>query len=259
VRKNRKQLLIAGVSAATLASGAAAQTAPTVAKPDEIAEIVVTGSRVIANGDNSPSPVTVVSTQTVLAVQPGTLADALNIMPVFSGSRGSGSNPTSSGTTAGGNGAANQLNLRNLGANRNLVLLDGLRIPPTLNNGIVDVDLIPQMLVQRVDTVTGGVSAIYGSDAISGVVNYIIDKKFNGIKVDLNGGISRYHDAEKYDLGVAGGAKLFGGRGHIEGSVEYRDEHGVLRRSDRPWLNQWGVAGSVAGSSSPAGSAGNPY
>ncbi|WP_116811165.1 TonB-dependent receptor domain-containing protein [Steroidobacter cummioxidans] len=221
-------------------------------------EVTVTGSRVITNGDYSPTPVTVVSTQEVLAAQPGTLADALNILPVFSGSRGSGSNPTSTGTVSAGNASANQLNLRNVGAIRTLVLLDGLRVPPTLINGIVDVDLIPQMLVQRVDTVTGGVSAVYGSDAISGVVNYILNKKFQGLETRVNGGVSDYGDANKYNAAIAAGTALFDGRGHIEASYEYRKEEGIASRSDRPYMNLVGVAGSVPGAPSP-GSAQNPY
>jgi hypothetical protein len=112
-----------------------------------VGEIVVTGSRVIKNGDASPSPVTVVQTEDVLRTQPGTLADALQVLPVFAGSRGSGVNPTSTGSVGAGNASANQLNLRNIGPNRTLVLLDGLRVPPTLLNGVVDVDVIPQMLV----------------------------------------------------------------------------------------------------------------
>ena len=223
-----------------------------------VEEVLVTGSRVITNGDDSPTPVTVVSTEEVLAAQPGTLADALNVLPVFSGSRGSGSNPTSTGTVSAGNASANQLNLRNVGAIRTLVLLDGLRIPPTLINGIVDVDLIPQMMVQRVETVTGGVSAVYGSDAISGVVNYILDKKFTGLETRINGGVSDYGDADKYNAAIAAGTPLFDGRGHIQASYEYRKEEGILYRSDRPYMNRVGVAGSAPGSGSP-GTARNPY
>ena len=153
--------------------------------------IVVTGSRIPKNGNNSPSPVTIVETGNLLASQPGAnLADALNVLPVFSGSRGAGSNPSTGGSASGGNGSANQLNLRNMGITRTLVLMDGLRIPPTLFNGAVDVDLIPQMLVQRVDVVTGGVSAVYGSDAVSGVVNYVLDKNFNGLKAEASMGLS---------------------------------------------------------------------
>lgn len=216
------------------------------------AEIVVTGSRTIRNGDASPSPVTVVSTQDILRVQPAsTLAEALNNLPVFAGSRGAASNPSSTGSAAGGNGNANQLNLRNLGSNRTLILLDGMRLPPTTFNGIVDVDIIPQMLIQRVDTVTGGVSAVYGSDAVAGVVNYVVDKRFKGVSLKAERGVSQRGDAQKTDLGIVAGADLFGGRGHIEASYEYLKNEGILARSDRDYLNQWGVAG--------AGTAANPY
>lgn len=205
--------------------------------------IVVTGSRVIRNGDTSPSPVTVVRTDDLLAVQPGSnLADALNIMPVFAGSRGAGSNPSTAGSASGGNGSANQLNLRNLGIQRTLVLLDGLRIPPTLFNGAVDVDLVPQMFVERVDVVTGGVSAVYGSDAVAGVVNYVLNKKFKGIKLEASSGISEYGDAGQLDVGVAYGTDL-SDRAHFQASYQFHDGTGILRRSARPWMNQVGVGG----------------
>jgi iron complex outermembrane receptor protein len=246
---------LAGVSAVALNTAALAQANPAAAAAQDdastVGEIVVTGSRVIKNGDASPSPVTVVATADVLRMQPGNLADALQVLPVFAGSRGSGVNPTSTGSVGAGNASANQLNLRNIGPNRTLVLLDGLRVPPTLLNGVVDVDVIPQMLVQRVDTVTGGVSAVYGSDAVTGVVNYIIDKKFNGLRVLAQTGVSAEGDARKVDVGFAVGTRLLDDRGHFEGSYEYRDEKGVPYRSDRDWMNLWGVAG--------AGTAANPY
>ncbi len=253
--------LLAGASLIALGTQAFAQTttpAPTAAPKDGAAEnaatveeIIVTGSRVIKNGDASPSPVTVVATDDVLRVQPGTLADALAILPVFAGSRGSGVNPTSTGSVGAGNASANQLNLRNIGPNRTLILLDGLRVPPTLLNGVVDVDVIPQMLVQRVDTVTGGVSAVYGSDAVTGVVNYVIDKKFNGLKAMAQTGVSEQGDGRKVDVGFAVGKRILNDRGHFEASYEYRDEKGVPYRSDRDWMNLWGVAG--------AGTTANPY
>jgi iron complex outermembrane receptor protein len=242
---------LAGASVVALASAASAQTAPTkVIEDTTVGEIVVTGSRVIKNGDASPSPVTVVQADDVLRTQPGTLADALQVLPVFAGSRGSGVNPTSTGSVGAGNASANQLNLRNIGPNRTLVLLDGLRVPPTLLNGVVDVDVIPQMLVSRVDTVTGGVSAVYGSDAVTGVVNYVIDKKFNGLKALAQTGVSDEGDGKKVDVGFAVGKRL-GDRGHVEASYEYRDEKGIPYRSDRDYMNLWGVAG--------AGTTANPY
>lgn len=214
-----------------------------------IADIVVTGSRVIRNGDASPTPVTIISAEQLQTTRPATIAEGLNDLPVFSGSRGQTGNPTNS--TGGGNGAANLLNLRNLGANRNLILLDGNRVPPTLTSGSVDVDMMPQMLIKRVDVVTGGVSAVYGSDAVSGVINFITDTAFTGVKAQAYAGVSQQGDAAQQDVAVAFGTGLFGGRGHFEASYEYRSDDGILRRSDRSWNRTWTIAG--------AGTAASPY
>jgi iron complex outermembrane recepter protein len=243
-------VLLSGASLTVLSAPAFAQGAKPEAANEEAA-IVVTGSRVIKNGDASPSPVTVISTEDLTRANPGaTLAESLNFLPVFAGSRGSGSNPTTVGSAAGGNGSANQLNLRNLGAVRNLVLMDGKRVPPSLFNGVVDVDVIPQMLVERVDIVTGGVSAVYGSDAMSGVVNYVINHKFNGLRAETSYGISQLGDATKFDAAVAYGTNLTD-RLHVELSYEYHKEGGIDRRSNRSWLNQVGVTG--------AGTTASPY
>ncbi|MCS0631133.1 TonB-dependent receptor [Telluria mixta] len=254
-----QDLLVCGAGVFAIAAPASAQSDNAAPAPSTdtatpaapITSIVVTGSRVIRNGDSSPSPVTVVSTDDLLTAKPGaTLAEALNTLPVFAGSRGASSNPTTAGSAAGGSGSANQLNLRNIGATRTLVLMDGKRVPPTLYNSAVDVDLIPQAFVERVDIVTGGVSAVYGSDAMSGVVNYIIDRKFNGFKADASYGQSTYGDAGKRDLSLAWGAKL--GKGlHVEAGIEARKDDGIDHRSDRDWLNLVGVTG--------AGTATNPY
>jgi outer membrane receptor protein involved in Fe transport len=257
--KTLQDLLVCGVSALTIAVPAAAQSesADTAAPKDapaadaKMTSVIVTGSRVIKNGDSSPSPVTVMNTDDLLTAKPGaTLAEALNSLPVFAGSRGASSNPTTAGSAAGGSGSANQLNLRNIGATRTLVLMDGKRVPPTLYNSAVDVDIIPQMFVERVDIVTGGVSAVYGSDAMTGVVNYVIDRKFNGVKADASHGVSALGDAPKTNVGFGYGAQLSPGL-HVEGGIEYRKEGGIDRRSDRDWLNQVGVTG--------AGTAANPY
>jgi outer membrane receptor protein involved in Fe transport len=257
--KKLQDALICGVSMLTIAGPAIAQSEGAESAPSKdvtvtdakMATVTVTGSRVIRNGDSSPSPVTVVNTDDLLTAKPGaTLAEALNTLPVFAGSRSSGSNPTTAGSVAGGNGSANQLNLRNIGTARTLVLMDGKRVPPTLYNGSTDVDVIPQMFVERVDVVTGGVSAVYGSDAVTGVVNYVIDRKFNGIKADASYGASQQGDANKSSLGLAYGAQLAPGL-HFEAGIEHRKEDGIDHRSDRDFLNQWGVTGS--------GTAANPY
>jgi iron complex outermembrane recepter protein len=93
-------------------------------------DIVITGTRV-ATGNNSPVPVTVIQTETLINLRPTSLTESINVLPVFSGSRGQISNPSATGGVGGGNGNASQLNLRNIGGTRNLVLLDGRRVPPT--------------------------------------------------------------------------------------------------------------------------------
>ena len=236
---------------AVQAPSAEARSASVAALPEDggrpavaVEEVVVSGSRVITNGNNSPTPVTAVSTETILNLQPTTISDALNLLPVFSGPRNQLSNPnTNVGSGGGGNGVANQLNLRNVGPQRTLVLLDGHRVPPTTSTGIVDADMIPQQIIKRVDVVTGGVSAVYGSDAISGVVNFIIDRNFNGLKANAQYGISGKGDGEQYEAGIAGGMAL-GSNAHIEGSYEYRDDKGILYRSSRPSIALWTLQGN---------------
>jgi iron complex outermembrane receptor protein len=224
--------LLAGALALAFPLLGNAQTATTEGKMEAV---VVTGSRVIVNGDNSPTPVTAVRAQDLLALQPTTIADALNSLPVFSSPRNQTSNPSggSAGVSGGGNAAANQLNLRNLGAVRTLILFDGHRVAPTTANGTVDVDMIPQMLLKRVDVVTGGASAVYGSDAISGVVNFVTDKNFNGVKANIQTGIADKGDARQSQFGVAYGTSL-GDKAHFVGSYEFRDDKGILTRSSRP-------------------------
>jgi iron complex outermembrane receptor protein len=221
-----------------------AQEAP--AEPPRSAEeIIVTGSRV-ANGNSSPVPVTVVQADELLKAQPTTLFDGLAALPVFAGSRGQLSQ-TTGGPSAGGNGAVSALNLRNLSPLRNLVLVNGQRVPPATYNGLVDVDIIPEAFIQRVDTVTGGVSAVYGSDAVSGVINFITDNRFVGIKAEAQAGISNYGDGAQRKANIAAGTNLFGGRGHIEASYNHLEDDGIASKTARPWnLNAYGGANTAA-------------
>ena len=223
----------------------------------DLQEVLVTGSRVISNGNNSPTPVTVISTSELLEMQPTTVAAALQNIPVFQGSMGQ--NTGTGGSNAGPNGTANAVNIRNLGITRTLILYDGNRLQPTSDTGAVTLDFVPEMLLQRVDVVTGGVSAVYGSDAISGVVNFVTDKSFNGVKLRAQRGESSRHDDRIMDIGIAAGAGLFDGRGHVEGSFEYFNDPGIFDMSSRSVGNRYVIAGANIGSSAAAGSAANPY
>jgi outer membrane receptor protein involved in Fe transport len=233
--------VLLGTGALTLATWASAAQAPNpqpAAAADELSEVVVTGSRVITNGNDSPTPVTVVTTEELTTVHPGNMVEAMNDMPLFNGSRGqntNGGNNGAAGSPAGAANATNQLNLRQMGVLRTLILVDGHRAPPSTPDGSVDVDTIPQLLLKRVDVVTGGVSAVYGSDAIIGAVNFITDTKFEGIKGNLQAGRSAYNDADTAEGGIAFGTSLFGGRGHFEASYETRHSAPINSWYARPW------------------------
>ncbi len=240
-------VFISVLTSVAFAAGAAAQTPAN----DDLAEVIVTGSRVITNGNDSPSPVTVVSMQELQAANPGLMSQALALVPALLAT------PNQGGQGAGG---AAVINLRGIGANRNLVLFDGHRVAPTTGGSGVDANLIPSMLLKRVDIVTGGASAVYGSDAVSGVVNYVVDSNFNGVKFTGQAGISALSDDRTYGFGIAAGTPLFGGRGHIEFSYQNSNDPGVTSRYTRNWGRElWSMQGSVAGSSSGAGTAANPY
>ena len=216
------------------AEGSAAATVETV---------TVTGSRVIVDSSNSPTALTVVSTQQLQLTTPSNMPDALNKLPVFQGSNNPRGIDNASRNTAG-----NVLNLRNFGSQRTLILLDNRRVAPTNADGTVDIDTLPQALVSRVDVVTGGASAVYGSDAVTGVVNFVLDKKFSGFKADLNSGISTYGDALSYKVGLTAGTDLFGGRAHIEGAVQHYRSEGLPHnaRPEGPYYYLITGAGTVA-------------
>ncbi|MBC2665536.1 TonB-dependent receptor [Novosphingobium flavum] len=216
------------------ASANASEDAPKAAAED----IIVTGSRVITNGNDSPSPVTVVTLDDLLTSRPTTVFEALQDLPQFSAGRG-GAVGGSTGQ-GGNNNSIASLNLRALGSLRGLVLFNGHRVAPQNLDGQVDLNQIPQLLLQRVDIQTGGSSAVYGSDAITGVVNFITDRKFNGVKANAQYGISSRGDAEGHQFGLAAGTGLFGGRGHIEGSVQYQKDTG-LYRDERPNIQAPGM------------------
>jgi outer membrane receptor protein involved in Fe transport len=126
-------------------------------------------------------------------------------------------------------------------------------VVPSNQNGTVNVDVLPQMLVKRVDIVTGGASAVYGSDAVAGVVNYILDTNFTGLKLEANAGISKYGDGEQGEFGFAWGTSLLDGRGHFETSARYR-EQARIPIADRPY-GENGQAWLLTGN----GSATNPW
>jgi outer membrane receptor protein involved in Fe transport len=212
-------------------------------------QVVVTGSRIVGRPDTS-TPVVSVTADQLLATTPGGIPEALNKLPIFMAGQ-TPNNVTTGANGRGGNAPGYFLNLRNLGAIRTLILQDGHRVPGTFFDTTVDVDMLPQMLMSRVEVVTGGAAAVYGSDAVTGVVNFILDKRFDGFKSLAQAGISGYGDAAALHLGMAYGTDI-GASDHLIFSLEYRLRDGVPDAAARPLGN---LGASIVGS----GTATSPY
>lgn len=180
-------------------------------------EIIVTGSRVAREGFSAPTPTMVATAGDIDALAPANIADYLNRLPAFSNSVTPRSSLASGGVVAGGN----YLNARALGPARTLVMLDGRRLPPSTITGLVNINLIPTALIERVEVVTGGASAAWGSDAVAGVVNFILDKKLSGLKGSVQAGISEAGDAPTQNVEIAFGRRFAEDRGHVIFSAEY--------------------------------------
>ena len=249
-------LLLASASLTAIAPTAFAQdaAAPQATAPasDAVDAVVVTGSRISSNGYQAPTPVTVATSTELLKSSPTSIPDGLTKLPQFIGSAGPNRQANIFGTPNHGN----VLNLRGIGPTRTLILLDGVRAPPTTYLNTVDVNVFPSLLVQRVDVVTAGASSVYGSDAVSGVVNFVLDSKFTGVKGVLQGGITQRGDGQNFRFGLAAGRDFLDGRAHVVASVDINVQNGYLN-ADRPKLNDRGIGVGSTGVGA-AGTASNP-
>jgi iron complex outermembrane receptor protein len=212
-------------------------------------DIIITGSRLATDGRRAPTPVTVATAQQLQLAAPKSLSEGLTQLPAFKGSVGVQTQGT--GTT--GNNGASYLNLRGLGTSRTLVLLDGRRVVAASSAGSVDVALLPEALIKQVEVVTGGASAAYGSDAVAGVVNFVLDTRFTGIKGVAQAGITDEGDGKNYKFQLAGGFHAMDDKLHIVASVEQYYNQGVPTAGARDWAYHGTVA--VA---NPAVTAANP-
>lgn len=222
-RFNRYSGASGAVLLAALAHAAPASAQTADAPAEDLAEVVITGSRVATNGFQAPTPVTVLGGEQLKNASPS-VTEALRQLPQLSGST-SASNIV--GTTGGGPSTNSSANLRNLGVQRTLVLLDGRRPPVTGATGTVDMTFFPEALVKRVDIVTGGASAAYGSDAVAGVVNFVLDTDFEGLLIEGRGGLSFKGDAGSRALSIAGGRKFLDDRLSVIFSLDASQREGL--------------------------------
>jgi outer membrane receptor protein involved in Fe transport len=191
---------------------------------DAVETIIVSSSRITARGFEAPTPTTVIGFDDIKRSAQPNLFNTIAQLPSLQNSTGT---TQGNGNTSAGINGLSTLNIRGLGTIRTLTLIDGQRVVPAYVGGQTDISQFPQLLIERVDVVTGGASASWGSDAVSGVVNLVTDKKFFGIKGHLQTGISTYGDDFAGLLQLAAGDSLWGGKGHIEGSLEYYHNDGV--------------------------------
>jgi len=215
----------------------AADAAPQSAQASGVEEIVVTGTRIVRDGYEAPTPVSVLGAAELTNIAPASMSDAINQLPSFARSTQL-TNSSPNDVTAG----VSNLNLRGLQPVRTLVLLDGKRVVGgTLvgfnNNGsAVDTSVMPDALISRIDVVTGGASAVYGSDALAGVVNFVLDKKFTGIKGNLQGGVTTHGDGEQYAISLTAGVPFANDRGHFLLSGEQHFQAGIPH-NNRAWAS----------------------
>lgn len=204
---------------------------------DNEEEIVVTGSRIRRPNLDSPVPITSIGAEELTATGDVNIGDRLNDLPAIR-STFSQANSTRFIGTAG----VNLLDLRGLGVSRTLVLVNGRRhVTYSPGDYLVDVNTIPTDLIERVDVVTGGNSAVYGSDAVAGVVNFILKRNFEGIRLKGQAGVSSRGDRPVQFLTFTGGKNLFEDRGNVAINLEYVDADPLYFRQ-RP-----GLTGAFAG------------
>jgi outer membrane receptor protein involved in Fe transport len=233
IHRHLASVSLAAVATMVLAGAAHAQVAPSqpqaMAPQDDAAaprdaDIVVTGSRITTSGFNAPTPTTVIGEEQIANNAQPNIFNTIAQLPSLQGSTGAA---TGTFSTSSGQQGLSSFSLRGLGPIRTLTLLDGQRVVGANVTGVPDISMFPQLLVKRVDVVTGGASASYGSDAVGGVVNFITDTHFEGFKGNVLGSITKYGDDETALVQAAYGKSFLDNRLHLVLSGEYDHEGGV--------------------------------
>jgi outer membrane receptor protein involved in Fe transport len=215
-------LAVMATSQAYAQEAAEPADAPQADQATAVDEIVVTGSRIARRDYSANSPLVTTDREALESSGKVTVEQALNQLPQFVASSGA----ASSGPP--GNGGQANLNLRGLGTNRSLILMDGRRMQASGPNGAIDVNTVPDALVESIETITGGASAVYGSDAMGGVVNFRLKRHFNGLQLSGQYGLSDPGDGATTSLNLTAGGDFADGRGNAVLSLGYADRAGVM-------------------------------
>jgi outer membrane receptor protein involved in Fe transport len=221
--------VLASTIAALLGTGLSSELAfaqEQLPQQQTLEEVTVTGTRIRRDGYTAPTPTTVVDSEYMQNLGLVNIADVVTQIP----SNVSNFQPANTGGSAFfvGSTLANLRGLNPFFGTRTLTLVDSKRHVPTNQGGSVDLNAIPGILIDRMEVVTGGASAAYGSEAISGVVNILLDRTFEGVKVEADFGSTTESDGDNHHVGIAGGTELFDGRGHIVVGVERQEQDAIL-------------------------------
>jgi iron complex outermembrane receptor protein len=214
-------MLALGAIAALANHPAAAQDSPA-SGAEEMETVTVTGSRIRRADYVSDSPVVTLDASVLTETGSTAMEHMLNQLPQFVPSVTTTSNNPANG------GQAN-IDLRGLGTLRNLVLLDGRRLPPSNPNGTVDVNIIPTALIDNIEIVTGGASAVYGSDAIAGVANFRLKRDFEGVIIDSGYGQTDRSDGMEWSSSLTMGSNFGEGRGNAVFSFQYAEREALYQ------------------------------
>ena len=221
------------------------RTSTAAASATDLEEVVITGSHIASSGFAQPTPTTMLDMEDITKVAEPNVFNTIAQLPSLQGSTG---RTVQTNATSTGLQGLSAFSLRGLGAIRTLTMLDGQRVVAANVTGVTDVSQFPQLLIKRVDVVTGGASASYGSDAVGGVVNFITDKKFEGLKVNVEYGVTTYGDDQNVTAQLAWGHGYFDNKLHVEFSGEYGRESGVNAygfgiggTNGRKWFNSPGI------------------
>jgi iron complex outermembrane receptor protein len=224
----RAFLIGSSASIALVASAAHAQSSvptapPASAEPEQgtdapVEEVTVTGSRISRSDYVANSPIVSLSSDTLENTGRVTVESALSQMPQFSGAFGQGNTGS---TSTGLNGGQANASLRGLGSKRTLILMDGRRLQPSNPDGSVDLNTIPEALIENIEVITGGASTTYGSDATAGVVNFRLRRNFKGVELNGQTGVSDYGDGNTYRITATAGSAFADDRGHGVLSFDY--------------------------------------
>ena len=220
--------LLGGAGSTLLVGTAFAQVAESAPVSEPVQEVLVTGSRIIRSTFETPTPVTAISEVQLQAKAAGTVADLLRDVPALRPNRNNGS-----ATDVG----ASTFNMRSLGPTRTLVLIDGQRVMNSSPTGSFDLNLLPAPLIKRMEIVTAGASSVYGSDAVTGVVNVFLLSDFTGLRADVQYNVSGEGDADNYSASLLYGTRFADDRAKLVVAASYYDRPDILYQGARDWGN----------------------